>query len=103
MKHKVSELEGELLDKAVAKAQGDDWSWPSPYSTQWEMGGPIIERDLIKLSPPEEKGGDWVAQIWRPGYESGKNVSGVGRSPEALTAAMRAKVVSHFGEEVELP
>jgi hypothetical protein len=60
MKHKVSELEGVLLDAAVALADGKQWVqisedevqvdgmpfWPS---CMWEDGGPIIERERIML------------------------------------------------------
>ena len=72
MKHKVAELEGPLLDAAVAKAEGwhewdGDWhaaptaedeigllqgtvsTW-SP-STSWAVGGEIIERERIVLIP----------------------------------------------------
>jgi hypothetical protein len=72
MQHKVSELEGALLDAAVAKAEGHDLkgmasqgeSGPdhklylrgefgsykqfSP-STEWAHGGPIIERERINI------------------------------------------------------
>ena len=62
MKHKVSELEGALLDAAVAKAEGyeldsdgdnrtvrDNGGAPSRWrpSTDWTQGGPIIEREEI--------------------------------------------------------
>lgn len=79
MKHKVSELEGALLDAAVAKAEGfrvveqhgerrvvDDAGalvgylrWPhnpdclplAVYapSVDWEQGGPIVERERITV------------------------------------------------------
>ena len=74
MKHKVSELEGALLDAAVAKAEGlkcfversehlkkdvcyANWAPGapagrpySPYcpSSYWNIGGPIIEREGIE-------------------------------------------------------
>lgn len=82
-KHKVSELEGALLDVAVALA----WGWNpalepvehflsaefggSP-SSQWAAGGSLIERERI----PND--GD-------------------------LAAAMRTYVARKLGEEVELP
>jgi hypothetical protein len=79
MKHKVSELEGALLDSAVAKAErgslkglsyaleGGGGYGPSRFillgvlfapSTSWQDGGPIIERERILLSPLPE---DWRA------------------------------------------
>jgi hypothetical protein len=99
MKHKVSELSGELLDAAVAKAEGDKWEWPSPYSSLWERGGPIIERERITVSSPREFSPRWSAVCFlRP---SEVMVRGEGRTP--LIAAMRAYVSSKFGDEVELP
>lgn len=113
MKHKTNELAGALLDAAVAKAEGKKiaktpegedgaWievGWPEgrlPYapSTNWNDGGPIIERERIKLDPdfsPEIKG-DWVAML-AGGYAEG---------PTPLIAAMRAYVASTLGDEVEL-
>jgi hypothetical protein len=79
MKHKVGELDGALLDMAVAMAlgakgleirsdvgDGEEWCYsaePPPEenwgygewshyfapSTAWEMGGPIIERERIAV------------------------------------------------------
>lgn len=78
MKHKVSELEGALLDAAVAKAEGwcqaqdDKTAWWAPDGSpfgpvasithggirgrygyhpahNWEHGGPIIERERIYI------------------------------------------------------
>jgi hypothetical protein len=48
---KVSELQGNALDWAVAKCE-DSNCYPSnwaqarlAYSTDWQLGGPIIERE----------------------------------------------------------
>lgn len=116
MKHKVSELEGALLDAAVAKANGD-WPflmlrWPQlpwllrsrPYSSEWEYGGPIMERKGIWLSCDDA--GEWVASFF-PHSESGPvdgppDVKRIFEGPTPLIAAMRAFVASKFGEEVEL-
>lgn len=120
MKHKVSELEGALLDAAVAKAEGmqhaewgsgafvpivrrdgmlwiDEWcdgSSLKPYtpSSQWHLGGPIIERERIEVGPARWDT-DWY------GATTMHNASG----PTPLIAAMRAYVASKLGEEVELP
>ncbi len=76
MKHKVSELSGELLDAAVAKAEGlpkpgsmvKHWipglanGWidasfyqpgPFAYSADWKHGGPIKTREKIVAWPVE--------------------------------------------------
>lgn len=144
MKHKVAELEGALLDAAVAKAEGrlvtpaDDhpsqpgyceksmreWSdfvvrwyaesgeeggWEamrnqgSP-STEWEIGGPIIEKWRIDVSSPDEWTDDlrWYAGIYESKTLSGTRMMYEQRGDTPLIAAMRAYVASKFGDEVEL-
>lgn len=118
MKHKVSELEGALLDAAVAKAEGIDAMVNASEclsidrmrancdpryrpSVLWDEGGPIIERERIELSP--RGGGDnpWQAQCTGFPYEDFDGIwYGIGPTP--LIAAMRAYVASRFGEEVDL-
>jgi hypothetical protein len=117
MRHKVAELEGALLDAAVAKAENDPrismWG-AAPWiddgtvagqgmsgrgycpSTDWCDGGPIIDREKIFLGPPTCVGdyGEWGASLDGVDYV---------RGPTALVAAMRAYVASKFGDEVELP
>ena len=119
MKHKVSELEGALLDAAVAKALGHrdlqlksgEWrsrtedgemSPVAAFSENWAAGGPIIERERITIV--HFSGPPWGAFIW-PGSEiwidtDVDEAHGVG--PTSLIAAMRAFVASKLGEEVEL-
>jgi len=132
MKHKVSELEGALLDAAVAKAEGGevfevrgDGEPPYPYfatrkprcphrrvaaySTDWNVGGPIIERERIAVYFDD----GWIAGFdlgidhWDYGGETGSGSSLELRhsaaGPTPLIAAMRAYVASKFGDEVELP
>lgn len=120
MKYKTSELTGALLDVAVAKAEGllhqagegqtpviqadgnrfigDPVASASIWSPSsvWDHGGPIIDRDHISTrhdedgySTPDEP---WCAEsgvFWAIG-------------PTPLVAAMRAYVVSKFGDEVDL-
>jgi hypothetical protein len=101
MKHKVSELEGALLDAAVALTERRllpffvrDRLW-SP-STVWEDGGPIIECEGIALMRDlDEAPGQWAA------YIGGINTLGW-FGPTPLIAAMRAYVASRLGDEVEL-
>jgi hypothetical protein len=105
----------------------DGWTlrWhqkPKPYSTDWAQGGPIIERDQIFLDPPHEvhyNGGpnagwkrydQWTATVSArtrtlPLNDTPKALGmpgGVGRGAgeTPLIAAMRAKVASHYGDEV---
>jgi hypothetical protein len=106
---KTSELQGAALDWAVAKCiyepddvvicEGrvfayDDATKGFNPSTNWAQGGPIIERERIRLDPR----GVWVA-----GHDSSNDeYSG----PTPLIAAMRCYVASHragLGDEVEVP
>jgi hypothetical protein len=105
---KTSELTGAALDWAVAKCEGltvnidggmvrligqpfdrhyDFWA----PSTDWEQGGPIIERERIEL---EHDGHTWWARIRADDDYTG---------PTPLIAAMRCYVASKLGDEVEVP
>ena len=130
MKHKVSELEGALLDAAVAKAEGIAWridpekDWcVTPHearalnrragdfntlwqpSSEWSQAGPIIDREQISLKSPDELGDrdgkEWEADMSVRHEDGAECFSGSGPTP--LIAAMRAYLASKFGEEVELP
>jgi hypothetical protein len=115
VKHKVSELEGELLDAAVAKTIGfslrltaegsrewwqffepslKQWCAVLPFSTDWINGGPIIGIERISLDYEIAEGSPVAASLPDQAWLVG---------PTALVAAMRAYVASEFGEEVELP
>lgn len=115
MKYKVSELEGALLDAAVAKIRANDCAWdarsgPPPYSTSWLIAGPIIERERITLVVSKVDGvlewSSWIGEFSYyideslPAYPYNGLTVGVGNTP--LVAAMRVYVTSKFGEEVEL-
>jgi hypothetical protein len=102
MKHRTADLQGALLDAAVAKAESklfriDDWRWGDfAPSTKWEHGGPLIEREKI--------GTWWEHDQWCASYEidtAGGTEDAWGPTP--LIAAMRCYVASKLGEEVELP
>lgn len=125
MNYKVAELDGPLLDAAVAKAEGwtahevaamlsdraqerDDIRYIAA-STSWGLGGPIIERERIATLMLNDQ---WCA--WMPGTDHPDYIpsywlfsktagSADGRGPTLLIAAMRAYVASKFGDEVELP
>ena len=114
-KHKTAELDGYLLDAAVAKAEGATVLpgrivWPDDNelllprmfnpSSDWRDAGPIIEREQIELTPP------WDASVrhWARDWEAWTEVDCTGaHGPTALIAAMRAYVQAELGPEVELP
>lgn len=106
---KVAGLEGALLDAAVALAEDRTpdlrlagWRLESFVpSTNWQQGGPIIERERIWLAFEKddgEGGSGWVA-TWGASVEDHLHATG----PTPLIAAMRAFVVSKFGDEIALP
>lgn len=68
-------------------------------STDWEQGGPIIDREKIELRYHDKV----VAGIWyRDGIGSDQCLFKVIGST-SLIAAMRCFVMSRLGEEVEVP
>ncbi len=72
-------------------------SWGSP-SSDWAMGGPIIERERITVLPAH----DMVSlSDWRASTDRLLTTQHEGPTP--LIAAMRAFVASKLGDEVELP
>lgn len=117
MKHKVAELEGALLDVAVAVALGyrgpayvpeelcgtwyagqmDGGVNPWEPSASWFQAGPIIERERIGMEQGGEDG-DMRCFAWRLGQNS------LGQyGPTPLIATMRAYVASKVGDEIDLP
>ena len=93
---KTSELRDIALNWAVAKALGhDDYGDAIPdYSTNWEHGGPIIEREKIGLFFDIACGNQWRAH-------KRKFDDTLAETP--LIAAMRCFVASRLGDEVQLP
>lgn len=109
MKTKTTELIGEALNWAVAKCEdlhtGIDGFWstavlereenPYKYSTDWSLGGPIIERE--KIGSLHEARGVWSASTkW-------EDPAKVFYGKTKLIAAMRCYVASKLGDEVEVP
>lgn len=115
--HKVSELEGALLDAAVAKAEGQEpsmiygqcsvarpdgyagsrrWHSYSP-STNWTDGGPIMEREGVAPFSYRVDG----VRFWAANME-GACPAGTHSTRSMLVAGMRAYVASKFGDEVDL-
>ncbi len=118
MKLKISELTGFALDWAVAKCLGrtdlrvdadgeivgqDEFD----YSTDWAQGGPIIEREGIRIAPTITRSA-WMAQIRHtknhplvahPVLDGWTNANGI----TPLIAAMRCYVASKLGNTVDIP
>lgn len=118
MKHKTAELDGALLNAAVAKAEGlpvhpgpgrfmvaapieTRWAHEFDFCGSWKDGGPIIQRELIELAivPDEDFPIMWWAFLDSSAFTRKPDAIG----PTHLIAAMRAYVASRFGDEVELP
>lgn len=118
MKHKTSELTGDLLNAAVAKVDGVDVAMSlggylalaesvkaHPYSARsyspssdWSQGGPIIEREGIELHCIDRNGrrmNEWMAR-----HPARALPLVFARTP--LIAAMCAYVASKLGDEVDL-
>lgn len=119
MKTNTSDLTGTALDWAVALAEGHkppllrvlrghvalpDVEDPMncdylEYSTVWELGGPIIDRERISVLPFD---GRWearcAASITRTPARFIER-----RGPTPLVAAMRCYVASKLGDTVDVP
>jgi hypothetical protein len=98
MRVKASGLTGAALDWAVAKCEEERtgvWATvPSaPYSTNWALGGPIIEREGISWHCGN------ITKWHAYGYGSTEDSSG----PTPLIAACRCFVSSRLGDEVDVP
>lgn len=105
---KTADLQGAALDWAVALiefpapdyedndrfvyVQGDDEFHYSP-STNWSLGGPIIEREGITLLSHD-------VDLWEASYNPHTKVF---NGATSLIAAMRCYVASKLGEDVEIP
>lgn len=126
---KVYELEGAALDWAVAKCEGyadeidQDECWlnhkgrPNTNltdycpSSNWELSGPIIEREKIGVwwathyvdDDGVEYGNHWYAEIGCTDDNADEPYKGVATGPTPLIAAMRLYVYSKLGDEIDLP
>jgi hypothetical protein len=100
MKLKTSELQGAVLDWAVAKCEvGDainEIDDPHFYSTDWALAGPIIERERIGF---KYTGTAMEFVAWVNGELSTVNDQ---HGPTPLIAAMRCYVASKFGDDLVL-
>ncbi len=122
---KTAELEGKILDYYVALAVGHTWrckwmlekdgynAWQSyengwgnptpPYSSDWAVGGPVIESAHIDVSLCWDYGFSnkpwYEAMISSHDWPDGKSQD-QWDGPTMLVAAMRALVALHFGQDV---
>ena len=89
----TTELTKRQIDWAVAKCEGREYdgTWIENFSSNWLLGGPIIEREKMELHPA---GNDWSSDINRCYQQYGST---------PLIAAMRCYVQSKLGDEVEIP
>lgn len=116
---KTSELIGPALDWAVAKCEGWSRLRRNPHkfaqflimsndkgnlrlddfspSTDWEQGGPIIEREKIDLLHRRQPD---LSCEWEATIDSWETIF---HGPTLLIAAMRCYVASKLGDEVEIP
>ena len=128
MKTKTSELTGPALDWAVAKCEGIPvtlwckrlWlnaveqyghfvdgkeSMAFEPSTSWAQGGPIIEREKIRIEPWNSGEIAWAATAY-DGIafdQDGDMVEKRTWAPTPLIAAMRCYVASKLGDEIDIP
>jgi hypothetical protein len=101
---KTSELTGAALDWAVAKCEGQtegkDFAWyydrqnTFNYSTDWTLGGAIIEREGIAVWQFDDVTWRAIARYAVPDPIEGAT---------PLVAAMRCYVISELGDDVEIP
>jgi hypothetical protein len=122
------ELEGPLLDLAVANANGikavlhlidnpigpfyecsvlnEDGRLHYQYipSRLWTQGGSIIEDNKIDISAPDEYDDDqrWFAGCWRGVSAAGARMLSQARGETPLLAAMRSFVLHRTGLQVTL-
>ena len=107
---KTSELTGAALDWAVAKCEDALWdgegepasyqlAYPE-YSSWWQHGGPIIERERIGVWPSDSIENMWAA---RPDYEVYPDRLPPSYGPTPLIAAMRCYVASKLGDTIDIP
>ncbi len=101
---KTTKLNGDLLDYWVYRVDGGKdtltefyaakYQGRHAYSTEWNFGGPIIERERIHIAFVHDK------QQWRADARGNTNAPALGYGPTPLVAAMRAYVAKKCGEEV---
>lgn len=81
------------------------------YSTDWDLGGPILHREMIDLKSEANDGSVWSAQLARcrqvlrgaPGDLRLVFSYCMQRGPTPLIAAMRCRVTIKLGDYVAVP
>lgn len=101
---KTSELHGAALDWAVAKCEGyadDSDNHPTDlcFSIDWELGGPIIEREGISILYRRNLCCYWATDSECPEDDEASGQTGF----SILAAAMRCYVASRLGDDVTIP
>lgn len=113
MRYQVDTLTGAPLDLAVAMTEGLDaeikgdgchapeqmeyWDYTYSPSTNWAIGGPIIEREHFLIKPSNDQ---WQCSVIIPRSGLFWATTGWGQTP--LIAAMRCYVASRHGEYIDL-
>ena len=120
MKVKTSEAKDQVLNYLVAKCEGatEEWRSGAPFlwdgvpcirmyghdvdytpSTDWELGGPIIERERIATWFERYEDEDAGLPCWFAAKYGEREYPG----PTLLIAGMRCYVASKLGDKVEVP
>ena len=97
MGHRVAENYGSYIRIYLPDPKQSGYTLAFCPSTDWALGGPIIERERILIQPEISKEG--AGNAW-----SAIAISGVEQyGPTPLIAAMRCYVVAKWNHEVEIP
>ena len=82
------------------------WFHQLKFSSDWELAGPIIEREKIEIVrgndlifPKGNGKGELYEKLWLASYHGGRKFHG--QTP--LAAAMRCYVASRIGDEIDIP
>jgi hypothetical protein len=98
MRTRTNDLEGAALDRAVALAEGRTTESQNEFapSTNGALAGEIIDREDIWLAQRDDQ---WLACIYA---DDSYKAAHQGTGPTPLIAAMRAFVISKFGDDIDL-
>lgn len=105
---RTEKLIGDALDWAVAKCLNKPLPYgltdDHAYSTQWALGGPLLEAECICLNCTGTTLEPWEAESAEGFVHSGLVAPAhttVGAT--MLIAGLRCLVLTHLGEEVDVP